>query len=286
MPLDHATLSYPNIVPANNLRLPDALTIKHGPAPLLSRFILEGDKAAREVGVTLRVRHDFDELLYVNRQYSRSKSWYPISDGFNPELVNLTPENAFWTSGENEAGEIVTTRITRIYDWRDTNLEEQARAFFYGEDRGQPCVVTAEAAKSISGMVAGGAAFWVRPDYRGKHLSHWIPRIGKALACARWPIAWLFCYIQIEQANKGLADNYGQKHLDHGIFYPGSPYGDIEFVLAYTAAEEFYSDIAEVLASRASVASANGMSSVPNFRVHAVTKISSEGVFQGSMSRS
>ena len=39
-------LDFPNIVPENNLRLPDALTIRHGPAPLLSRFILEADKAA------------------------------------------------------------------------------------------------------------------------------------------------------------------------------------------------------------------------------------------------
>ena len=38
------TLVYPNIVPENNLRLPDALTVKHGPARLLSRFVLEGDK--------------------------------------------------------------------------------------------------------------------------------------------------------------------------------------------------------------------------------------------------
>ena len=45
------TLIYPNIVPKNNLRLPDALTIKHGPARLLSRFVLEGDKAARQMGL-------------------------------------------------------------------------------------------------------------------------------------------------------------------------------------------------------------------------------------------
>ena len=45
------TLIYPNIVPENNLRLPDALTIKHDPARLLSRFVLEGDKAARWVCV-------------------------------------------------------------------------------------------------------------------------------------------------------------------------------------------------------------------------------------------
>ena len=39
------SLIYPNIVPDNNLRLPDALTIKHGPTRLLSTFVLEGDKA-------------------------------------------------------------------------------------------------------------------------------------------------------------------------------------------------------------------------------------------------
>ena len=105
------TLAYPSIIPENNLRLPDALTVKHGPAPLLARFMLEGDSIAREMGVSLRVRHDFDELLYVNRQYSRSKAWYPLVDAFNPEHVDLTPENAFWISGENAHGEIVTTRI-------------------------------------------------------------------------------------------------------------------------------------------------------------------------------
>jgi hypothetical protein len=278
MPLD-----FPNIVPQNNLRLPDALTIKYGPAPLLARFVLEGDKAAREAGIYLRVRHDFDELLYVNRHYAATGNWYPLVDAFNPELVDLRPENAFWISGENDAGEIVTTRLTQVYNWIDTNLEEQARAFWYGEDRGQPCIVTAPAAKLISGVVAGGGAFWVRPDYRGKHLSHWIPRIGKALACARWPIEFVFCYIHLEQVRKGLAVNYGQKHLSYSVFYPGSPHGEI--VVAYTAAHELYDDIASVLEARSSKSSA-GMSSVPNLRVHPVTNTSPEEVRQGSISLS
>jgi hypothetical protein len=58
------TLIYPNIVPEDNLRLPDALTIKYGPARLLATFVLEGDKAARQQGIRLRVRNDFEELLY------------------------------------------------------------------------------------------------------------------------------------------------------------------------------------------------------------------------------
>jgi hypothetical protein len=60
-------LIYPNIVPENNLRLPDALTIKHGPPRLLATFVLEGDKAARQLGIRLRLRNDFSELVYVNK---------------------------------------------------------------------------------------------------------------------------------------------------------------------------------------------------------------------------
>ena len=66
MPLDFMNVAPASIVPENNLRLPDALTIKHGPARLLSRFVLEGDKAARRMGLKLRLRHDFDELVYLN----------------------------------------------------------------------------------------------------------------------------------------------------------------------------------------------------------------------------
>ena len=72
------TLIYPNIVPENNLRLPDALTIKHGPAPLLSRFVLEGDRAARSMGIRLRLRHDFPELLYFNKERIAHGDWYRL----------------------------------------------------------------------------------------------------------------------------------------------------------------------------------------------------------------
>jgi hypothetical protein len=47
------TLIYPNIVPENNLRLPDALTIKYGPAPLLARFVLEGHPRTQSSIATL-----------------------------------------------------------------------------------------------------------------------------------------------------------------------------------------------------------------------------------------
>ena len=116
------TLIYPNIVPENNLRLPDALTVKHGPARLLSRFVLEGDKAARQMGIRLRLRHDFGELLYLNEREVAHGNWFKLVNMYNPAYCDLSPENSYWISGENEAGDIVLTQAGRIYYWPETSL--------------------------------------------------------------------------------------------------------------------------------------------------------------------
>jgi hypothetical protein len=290
MPLDNANFApeknYPNIVPENNLRLPDAITIKHGPARLLSRFVLEGDKEARRRGIELRMRHDFDELVHFNKQQSALGAWYPLVDMFNPDCTELTPENAFWISGENEDGEIVLTWGARIFNWTGTNLLEQARAFWFGQDFGQPCIVTAEAAKRISGVCVCGGASWIRPDCRGKHLSRLVPRLGKAYACARWPLDWSFCCIGRSNVDKGLARNYGQRNLSYSLFYPDTPYG--EQVLAYTPIEEVYDDLANFLMTELSDASSSFAAAIPEPAIleHMVTRTSSEGVFHGSISRS
>ena len=89
MPLDFVNGAPPSVVPENNLRLPDALTIKHGPARLLSRFIIAADRAVRRRGVTLRIRHDFAELVSLNRFYVARDLWYPLLDAFDPRCADL-----------------------------------------------------------------------------------------------------------------------------------------------------------------------------------------------------
>lgn len=64
-------------------------------------FVLEGDKAARQMGIRLRLRHDFGELLYANKQQITLGNWYRLADYFNPEYTDLLPENSYWISGEN-----------------------------------------------------------------------------------------------------------------------------------------------------------------------------------------
>lgn len=277
------SLVYPNLVPENNLRLPDALTVQYGPAELLSRFVLSCDIYARRAGLRLRVSHDFDELVYVNKHYTAEGSWYPLLYAFNPEYTDLTPENAYWIAGENEHGEVVTTRAAHIYYWPDTNLREQARLPFYGRNGGQPCIVTAEAADMISGVVWDGGAAWVRPDFRGKKLSGLLSRVSKAYGAARWPLDWLIGFAQPDIVSKGYVSVYGARHTSNSIFYPKSPWGDpLEVALLYTAVDEAYEDLAEFLATELSVVKDEAPAlSLETILAQEVTSTSPETVFHG-----
>jgi hypothetical protein len=279
------TLIYPNIIPENNLRLPDALTVKHGPTRLLSTFVLEGDKAARRMGIRLRLRHDFDELMYLNQQEVAHGNWFKLVHMFNPAYCDLSPANSYWISGENQDGEIVLAQAGRIYYWPYTNLAEEARMMFYaGRDEGQTCQVTAEAAKWISGVVFCGGSHWIRPDFRGKRLSHLLARLGRAYAVARWPVDWGMALVAPVLIEKGVSAGYGYKHASQSIFFPGSPWGDLEVVLAYLSAAEAYEDLAEYLITELSGSTSDGFAVTSPRRPldDMVTRTSSEGVFHGS----
>jgi hypothetical protein len=285
-PGDHA-----NIVPPDNLRLPDALTIKYGPAPLLARFVLEGDKEARRRGVDLRLRHDFRELLYLAKTISINDNLFRRLEIFNPDYTDFTPENSYWIAGYDKHGEIVLTSAGRIYDWRSTNLEREARIMFYGRDVGQQCKMTAKfsaAARLITGTAIYAGAGWIRADYRGRQLSRVFPRLGRAYALSRWPIESLFTYVVPGLADNGTARGYGYRHEARSVFYPGSPWGDIELVLVSLSTEEAFDDLGTFMGTELSPPTEAGSlpAYAPTIRDAMVTKTSSEGVFHGSSSRS
>lgn len=301
MPLDfpHAADSrlplpgaVPNIIPDNNLRLPDALIVKHGPAPLLSRFVLQGDRAVRQMGIRLRVRHDFDELVYVNKQQVARGNWFPLVNMFNPNETSLRPDNSFWLSGENEAGEIMLTWAARVFDWPDSTLEDNIGMLFCDkQDHPYPCRVSPAAApalRSISGTVFWGGSLWIHPEYRHHRLSPVCGRLGRAFAVSRWPLDWIMCLVMPVIVEKGVADGYGYRHIARGIVYPGSPLGDLEFSLVYLSTEEAYADFAEFLGSELSGPAydvAKPLSSGTRL-LQTVTSISSVAVDHGSSNRS
>lgn len=274
---------FPNIVPPNNVRLPDALTVRQGSGPLIGRFVLDGDRAARAAGIRLYHRDDFDELMRLNEREVARGNWRPLMDTFNPDKTDLSPETAFWIAGENDAGEIVTTSAGRLYVWENSTLADHAVEMFFGRDGGQECEITTPAAKLISGVVFSAGTTWVRPDYRRRELSHLMPRMCRAFALARWPLDWTIGYVQRPLVDKGIALGYGAKHLGFSIYYPQTSYGEI--VLTYTSGTEIYDDFGSFLDEELSV----DKFAPPPFgsrTLHEVTSTSPEGVRQGSSNRS
>jgi hypothetical protein len=232
-------------VPPNNLRLPDALTVRHGSGPLIGRFVIEGDRAARDAGIHLRLRTDMDGLLALNKRETALGNWYPLLGTFNPEGTDIDEHNGFWVAGENDAGEIVCCSAGRIYQWTDATLEDKAAEVFFGRDEGQPRNITAPAAKFITGVSLKAGATWVHPQYRKRDLHQALSRMARAYAMARWPLDWTFAYIPKVLIDKGVAAAYGAKHISYSIFFPGSRFGEIG--LSYTSAREIYDDLGSFL---------------------------------------
>lgn len=279
-------LVYPNLVPDNDLRLPDALTIKHGPRELIAQLVLDGDRAARDMGIRLRLRHDFKSLLALTRFETARGNWYRIADYFNPELNDLTPENSYWISGENGAGEIVTTVAARVYYWPGSSLAEEARLMFYaGRDTGQACAVTTPAAREVGGVVLCSGAMWVRPDYRRIGLSHLVPRISRAYAAARWPLDWAFIFV-MPGTPAALVGGYGYRDVTASIAFPGSPWGDLVFQLARLSRRQLYDDLESFLAGSLSSGAFSAAGLSARKREDTVISTSPDGVLQGSISLS
>ena len=280
----------PNIIPENNLRLPDALTVKHGPAPLLSRFVLTGDRAVRDLGIRLRLRHDFDDLLYINKEQVDRGSWFPLVNMFDPNYTDLSPQDSFWLSGENEDGEIILTWAARVFYWPDSTLADNVGLFLCDKkDRPRACNLTPQASQvlqSIGGTVFWGGSLWIHPDYRHHRLSPLVGRLGRAFAVSRWPIDWVMCLVMPVIVERGIAAGYGYRHMTPGIMFPNSVYGDLELFLVYLSAQEAYADFSEFMASELSAPRDKGAGLSDIRLLQTVTSISSLTVDQGSSSRS
>ena len=204
---------------------------------------------------------------------------------FDPAICDLVPENSYWISGEDEHGEIVLTQAGRVYYWPETTLEEEVRLMFYGgQDEGQFCMITAAAAKMITGVVFCGGSHWIRPDFRRRRLSRLLGRLGRAYAISRWPVDWAMALVTPIIVEKGVASGYGYKHQSRSIFFPGSPLGDLETVLTYLSAGEAYDDLAEYLLTESSGPDGAGFTPPSSRRPldERVTRTSSDGVFHGS----
>lgn len=277
---------FPNVIPAQGSHILDAFTLDHGPPEVIVPLVLRLNMIMRALGITVRVRHDFDALVAHNeRELAKGETgnWFKLVTMLDPDY-GASAENAVWICGENKDGDIVFTVGGRTYYWPETTLHDEVRLMFYGgREIGQHCTITAEITRSITGLVNCGAAFWIRPDYRKLRLTPLISRMCRAYQMSRWPLDYIFILTQPD-VHQRVIDAYGFPRTDHSIFFPGSPWGELRVAVASITQQEAYDDLALFLRTVLSVDEAPA--SLSTSRLDSVRKISSDSVLQGSMSLS
>lgn len=203
-------------------RLLDQITLLHGPHDLLGRFFLIADTAARDQGVKLRLRVDFEGLVELNRQHR--ESWTPMSPIFDPAQSSLRIDSAFWLEAYDDDGDTVATHAARLFDWPETTVVDEIRSLRVFYDDPAPRVADGErveldgaAVAHIKGRNVYGGALWVRPDYRRRGLTTILPRISRAYAFTRWDSEFHWSFVEPKTHTFGVPHASGPFHVEDSM---------------------------------------------------------------------
>ncbi|HTS93078.1 MAG TPA: hypothetical protein VMG55_13805 [Stellaceae bacterium] len=230
----------------------DQVTLLHGPQDLLGRYFIAADNYARERGVRLRLRTDFEELIALNARHR--DSWPALAPVFNPELSNLRIDTAFWIDATDEEGETVATHAARFFDWPKTTLADELRSLrpFYEDPSpriaaGESVECAAPAADFIRGRVMYGGAVWVRPDWRQRGLASLIPRISRAYGYTRWNTEYTWALIEPRTHELGLARANGPYRVEERIILNLGFRGHLPLLLMWMPRDAMFEDIADIV---------------------------------------
>ncbi len=195
------------------------LTIDHGPAQLLGQFFLRADSAVRGRGITL-VFGAIEELIEVNQ--ANAGSWGMFAQTLDVRHGNIGSHESYCLLGLNEQGDVVAAQAGRMYDLRGRSLKDIADdgSLYYGAGprpvAALSCTMTAPSAVNVTGRIVYSGALWVHPDYRGKQLAAFLPRVSRAYALARWGTDYTIAFMSPEIAVSPLRASYGYKNVEPG----------------------------------------------------------------------
>jgi hypothetical protein len=228
------------------------LTTTYGPIDLLGRFFLRADSEARARGVSLSFA-PMDELVRVNE--ANRDSWLPLFPTYDIRHNSIGSDEAFCILGRDGHGRVVAAHAGRLFNLRYTNFHELAESLHLMYEHperskrpGETCVVTARAARAISGRIVFSGAAWYHPDYRGKQLSTILPILSRAYAHTRWNIDYLVAMMSEGVVRGGMTKRTGYTNIDWDIRVTNSPLGDVRFAFMWMQPDQLLQDVARFVA--------------------------------------
>lgn len=199
------------------MRLPNQITMHHGPQLLLARSIFAIDEVAEKRGVLLEITTDLDRVQEINRRYS--DSWSPIM----PNL--LKPDETFWIIGNDAEGEPAVTMGCRRYNIERGSLSDILAdlSFFYATihpDLDEKIELMTVVPDYIAGQVAYVGGMWTRPDHRRRGLAAVMTRIVHAICLGVWDTDHAISLVRPELP-EGVLSAYGYRNTAAGFRWHG-----------------------------------------------------------------
>lgn len=199
------------------MRLPNQITMHHGPQMLLARSIFAIDELAEKKGAILEITTDLERVQEINRR--NEDSWSPIM----PNL--LMPGETFWIIGNDLDGEPAVTMGCRRYNIERGSLTEILAdlSFFYATihpDLDEKIELLTVVPDYIAGQVAYVGGMWTRPDFRRRGLSAIMTRIVHAICLGVWDTDHAISLVRPDLPD-GVLSAYGYRNTAAGFRWHG-----------------------------------------------------------------
>lgn len=232
----------PGDIHQNGTPLLDAVDIKFGQRDLLSKVFLLAEAQGLQADVDIQVHEDLRSLAEANALLQ--ESWGPIVPILDPTHSRIDGGTAFWLAAtDRDGGSLVSTCAVRLLDITPGGLAgefESLRIFYHDPEpflaAGMTCSVlgqTGEEISALGGRIGYIGALWTSPQFRGRNIVYLLGKVARALAVARWDVAYVFGVFRVNVAAKGVLPSYGYDYLSRHIAVRNSYRGDMDLHLGW-----------------------------------------------------
>jgi len=187
------------------------------------RFLANSTEIFQHYGIEMELGYDFDLYREV---LSFARPEQPLGAPFNPDVHELTPDNALWMIGRKANGEIVHTQALRMLDMSGETIADYFTRRFRdfppplpnidlprSRFRAGPC------AKRGRGRVCYNGDFWIKPGdetLRGQGVSTVLGRYAFYQAMQHWDPDHMVGFMVKQVACKGFPQRLGWMNTQPG----------------------------------------------------------------------
>lgn len=177
-------------------------------------------------GVTLEIGGDFAAYRRLRNQQTDRSNLFPM---FDIGSSYVDEKNAFWVCGFDSENELVHTQAIRLLDLTDTSLAKHLRDHRHKyitpgstPDPDRTFFSDIPALETISGRVCYHGEFWLKGGkggHRSQGFTALLSRIVFELALKLWSPDYVFGFVPLPLAMKGIPVRYGYSHCEFGTWY-------------------------------------------------------------------